>query len=678
MYYDRDLSWLGFNEKVLQQAACQTTPLMERIKFLAIFSSNLDEFFRVRFPAATALDILNKKTRNKLHHTHNLQSQLQQKINNQLHFFGDVLSRHILPALLQSNIHLYYNEPVNTLHEEEIKEVFFSKVLSFIQPLIINTASAEKVFPENGQLYFIVSLAKTGDDVLRHALVNIPSAQFQRFIELSPVNGVKQIIFIDDVIRYNINCIFPGFEVKGVYSFKLNRDAELSFEDDFSNDVLNKIEKQLQKRNYGTPSRFLFEPQMPSSLRNFMASYFDIADEEMYEGGRYHNLKDFARLPVTEKHLLYPAQQPVQAIQTDNCGDIFEIIKQRDILLHFPYHSFNPVLSFFNQCAIDPGVEEIFIALYRVAEQSHIVNALISAARNGKKVTAFVELKARFDEENNIRWSRLMKYAGVNIIYSMPGIKVHSKIALVVKKEKGRKTLYSLISTGNFNETTARFYTDHTLLTTNRNIGEDLAAVFNFLKKRQALPITYKPTFNYLLVSQFNMVKKLQEYIEAEMQKAQQGLPACIRIKVNNLEEPLMIEQLYKASKAGVTVQLLVRGICCLVPGVEALSENITIKRIVDRYLEHSRILIFGEDETAAIYIGSADMMTRNLYRRIEVYTPVLNDELRKQLITYFNMQWSDNDKATILTPAMENSTAASMANTNAQQNIYNYLSLYS
>jgi polyphosphate kinase len=388
---------------------------------------------------------------------------------------------------------------------------------------------------------------------------------------------------------------------------------------------------------------------MPLSVQNFLAQSLGLKQEELYEGGRYHNLSDLSSLPVSRKDLEYPSLQQLKPAGLEYCGDIFRKIEEKDLLLHFPYESYNPVLTFFNQAAIDPEVEYIAVTLYRVAAESHIVNALISAAKNKKQVQVFVELKARFDEANNIKWSKEMEKAGVKIIYSIPQIKVHSKIALVIKKSKDGIKGYGYVGTGNFNENTAGFYTDHALFTARHDVIKDLKHLFSILEKRKRPEKNAVSEFKELLVSQYNMVPVFEEEIMKQIKRKKKGLDALIRIKLNNLEDVYMINLLYKASQAGVKVQLLVRGICCIAPGKENLSENIEVKRIVDRFLEHSRILIFGDGADNKIYIGSADWMTRNLQQRIEVCTPVAEERLKEELISYFDIQWNDKVKAVTL-----------------------------
>ena len=678
MLYNRDLSWLGFNFRVLQEAADKNVPLFERIKFLSIFSSNLDEFFRVRYPSIFAFTKLSGKTQAQFSAGYNedVPSKMQSEINRQLEIFGKTLETDILPELKENGINFYYKNEIREEHIREIREIFLSSVLSFIQPIFLEGNFTQKFVPENNHLYLIVTLKGTDGISQRHAVINIPSRRLPRFFILTPINGEEYVIFIDDIIRNNLNCLFPGSEIVGVYSIKFNRDAELKLEEEFSDELLYKIEKQLKKREYGPPSRFLYEQDMPRNVQLFLAAVFELKFEEMFAGGRYHHLSDLSSFPTFNKQLKYEKQKPLPLTDIMDCGDIFNILNTKDILLHLPYHSYNPVLSFFNQAAVDIGVTEIFITLYRVAADSHIVNALISAAKNGKKVTAFVELKARFDEANNIKWSREMRNAGIKIIYSLPHIKVHSKIALIKKKQGNDIVSYSILSTGNFNEITAQFYTDHVLMTSDPFIILELIQLFKYLQKDSRSTPKPRLKFDKLLVSQFNMVERFENLIDQEIHKASLGQEALIRIKVNNLEEPHMISMLYKASQANVKVQLIVRGICCLVPGIANLSENITVIRLVDRYLEHTRLFMFGAGNNPEVIMGSSDWMTRNLYHRIEVCVSIMNIALKQELVEYFNVQWRDNDKAVILSANLEQHKveAGEEKKQNAQQIIYAYL----
>ena len=484
MLYNRDLSWLGFNHRVLQEAKDTSIPLYERLKFLAIFSSNLDEFFRVRYPVMIAFSKLSKKTIRKeaLLSEEDIGETMQNTIQQQLDEFGDILLNQLIPGLKENKIAFYYNQSLPEAHYAEIKEIFLSKVLSFIQPVILGSDTQYHFMPENNQLYFVVTIKDNTRETINHVVVNIPSKKLKRFYALASIGEERQIVFIDDIIRENMNILFPGQHIQSIYSIKFNRDAGVALGDDYSNKLLDKIEKQLSKRDTGAASRFLFEKGMPANLQLFLAGLFGVNTSDMFEGGRYHNLSDLFSFPSFNDSLHYRKELP---IAYPPVGDIFTSILQNDILLHLPYHAYTPVLTFFNQAAVDPDVTEIFISLYRVATESHIVNALISAAKNGKKVTAIIELKARFDEANNIKWSRVMKDAGVKLIYSDAHIKVHSKIALVKKQSGDLSSCFAVLSTGNFNENTASFYTDHLVMTANKKICSEMEWLFGFLQKRQ-------------------------------------------------------------------------------------------------------------------------------------------------------------------------------------------------
>lgn len=679
MFFNRDLSWLTFNHLVLQQAEKPGVPLYERLRFLAIFSSNLDEFFRVRYPAIVAFSKLDKKTIKKeaLIPEEDIPDSIQDNINNQLQEFGDTLLNHIIPELKENKIFFYYNTRILTQHTQEIRETFLSQVLSFIQPIVLGADTSYDFTPENNQIYLVVTLKDNVKDTIRHIIVNIPSKKLKRFYVLTPIEDMQYVIFIDDIIRENIGMLFPGLHIESVFSIKFNRDAELKLDDEYSSDLLDKLEKRLSKRDHGATSRFLYEKGMPANLQFFLASLFQVKQDDMFEGGKYHNLSDLFTFPSFDKSLQYPTFKSISFPASTANGDIFNSITQKDILLHLPYHSYTPVLSFFNQAAVDADVTHIFITLYRVASESHIVNALISAAKNGKKVTAFIELKARFDEANNIKWSRMMKKAGITLIYSEPRIKVHSKIALVQKTIDNRPVSFAVLSTGNFNESTALFYTDHVLLTVNRNISKELIQLLNFLQKKNADVEKNKLKFHELMVSQFNLLGEFERLIDREIKKAKKGRSALIRIKVNNLEEPWFINLLYKASEAGVKINLIVRSVCCLVPGVDGTSSNITVKRIVDRFLEHTRIFIFGnEDEDRVVVMGSSDLMTRNLRHRIEVCVNVKDPHCKNELIDYFEIQWSDNTNAMEMLSSLEYRPVQEINSpgVNAQQAIFTYL----
>ncbi len=680
MYHNRDISWLGFNYRVLQEAADTTVPLLERVKFLAIFSSNMDEFYRVRYPVISFYATLKEKTLNQIIPPYDKQlgEKVQEIVGKQLEEFGNIIHEQVLPALEENGAILYYNRQPPSEFASQIRELFFSRILAFIRPVFIDESENNKFFPENHSLYFFVLLKKKENDVLNHAVINIPADKVSRFIKLESDDDKQHIVFLDDIIRNNLDCIFTGFSIHASYSFKVTRNSELFLdEENMKEGLLKEMEKKLEKRDMGHPTRFLYEKGMPLSVQHFLANTLGLKSEELYEGGRYHNLSNLSSLPVSRKDLEYPVMRELKSLAFEDCGDIFRKIELKDILLHFPYESYNPVLAFFNQAAIDPDVRSIAVTLYRVAAESHIVNALISAAKNKKQVRVFVELKARFDEANNIKWSKEMEKAGVKIIYSIPRIKVHSKIALVLRNSKDGPKGYGYIGTGNFNETTARFYTDHSLFTSRKEVINDLDLLFSLLAKGKAPAKDAAEKFDHLLVSQYNMVAVFEQEIMKQIRKKQNDEEALIRIKLNNLENIYMIDLLYKASQAGVKVQLLVRGICCIVPGKENLSENIEVKRIVDRYLEHSRILIFGNDDDRKIYIGSADWMTRNLQQRIEVCAPITDQKLKDELACYFDIQWNDTVKAVTLDSELNQHKKFHELQTDEkspQQKVYEYL----
>lgn len=675
MLYNRDISWLGFNYRVLQEAGDKDVPLYERMKFLAIFSGNLDEFFRVRYPSVIALSVLKEKIKVKagIEVNENIAEKIQDAVNQQLDYFGSILTQEIIPELKENKIVFYYNSVIREEHLHEIKEIFLSQVLAFLQPVILEGNGSHLFSPENNQPYFVVTL-KVPDDGLKHAIVNIPSRKIKRFFKLTALEGQDYVVFLDDIIRENMACLFPKLEVQSIYTIKFNRNAALNLTDEYSGNLLEKIEKQLKKRAIGLPSRFLYEAAMPRNIQLFLATVFELQYEDMFAGGRYHHLSDLSSFPVFEKKLFFEKLKPLTAVA--DTGNIFSVMQQQDILLHLPYQSYTPVLSFFNQAAVDADVTDIFITLYRLAPESHIVNALINAVKNGKNVVVFIELKARFDEANNIKWSRIMKDAGITLMYSMPQIKVHSKIALIKKKSNDGALAYAIVSTGNFNEVTAQFYTDHVLMTSNKKIISELELLFAFLEKGHNEIGDVKPVFNELWISQFNMIEELEKYIGKEIKNARKGVPARIRIKVNNLEDPHLINLLYKASWSGVVIELIVRSVSCIVSGITGLSENITVRRIVDRFLEHTRLFIFGTGDDTKVFMGSADLMTRNIHHRIEVCVPIKDINCKKELLDYFDMQWNDNSKAVQQLPGQQYLPVSSNNGhtINAQRNIYQYL----
>jgi len=658
-YFDRDISWLSFNERVLMEAAKENVPLLERINFLSIYSSNLDEFYRVRFPSLMALQKIKKEKDD--NDTTQVLQEANDKIKSQLQQYGNILVQQVIPSLKERSIHLIYQENIPANIKPVIQDYFFSQLLAFLQPL--DLAKAGDFFPENNKLYMAVVFE--GQDEQKAVIINIPSPPLPRFFDTVDA-GTRYIVFIDDIIRENLPFIFPGTAIKGAYSFKITRDAELDLQDEYEGDIADKIEKQIVKRDQGFATRFLHSPGMPAELLQQFIDVFNLSKASVVEGGTYHNLKDLSSFPVKDENLRY-TKWPAIKKNILSPESLFSSIAMQDIIIHPPYHDYGLVLRFFNEAAIDKDVDEIYVTLYRIAGDSRIANALISASRNGKDVTVFVELKARFDEANNIRWAKKLKEAGVRIIYSIPGLKVHAKVALVKKKKDKRTKYYGLLATGNFNESTARFYTDHILMTTNKEILRELELLFIYLAKRKKPESGRDIEFKHLLVAQFNLQERFIELIDREIGYAKQGLPASIIIKLNNLEEKVLINKLYEASDAGVKINLLVRSICKLVPGVQGMSQNISVRRIVDRYLEHGRLFWFNNNGKDELYAGSADWMNRNIYRRVEVCFPVYDDIIKRELKEMISIQLKDNVQAVIIdehlnncAPPVENETIRS------------------
>lgn len=643
-YFNRDLSWLKFNYRILLEAADESVPLYQRIKFIAIYSSNLDEFFRVRVAACRRLSAINKKSL-KPEMTVSPKKLLQKiltEVDRQLNQYGEVLKKSILVELKRADIILLQGVKCTKTHQAFIQRYFLSQVLSYLQPVIFTEGNENIPFLENGALYFAVHLRRseeTGKNYYAH--LNIPSLNLPRFLRLPDLRSKHYIIYLDDVIRMNVHYVFPGYQVLGCYAIKMNRDADIAIEDEYSGDLIGKIRKQIDKRKVGIPARFLYDAAMPDDLLNFLGQRYNLKDQDMTKGGRYHNLNDFMGFPNPVAPKL--AESPMPALvnsSLDREESILRAIIKKDRVLHFPYESYDYVLRFFNEAAIDPRVESIKVTLYRVASNSMIVNALISAAKNGKKVTVFIEVKARFDEENNLKWADKMEKAGIQLIYSLPGLKVHAKVALVVRKLSKGEEAYAYFGTGNFHEGTARVYCDHGLLTSRNELTKELGDVFHFLETLEPIK-----SLEHLLVAQHNMQSRFLELIDREISHSAKGLPASIVIKLNNIEDKVMIDKLYQASQAGVKITMLVRGICCLIPGQD-FSANIRVIRLVDGFLEHARVFLFHNLGKDNLFLASADWMNRNLYRRIEVGFPIYDQEVKKELLKVLKLQMTDNVKA--------------------------------
>ena len=651
-YFNRELSWLSFNYRVLQEAADPSVPLYERIKFLAIYTANLEEFFRVRVATLKKLDRL-RHARHKKEldfQPSALVAEINATVTRQHYEFEQLFTGSVLPALRGHGIVLYRQEPLPEDHQKEVVHFFKSRVLSYLQPLFITGNPGRKPFMENDALYLAVVLRQklrpSPADDKTIAYVNVPSAALGRFVPLPGRDGTHYFIFLEDVVRRNLHAIFPGYEVLDAYGIKMDRSGDLDIEDEYSGDLVEKVKQQLPRRKTGEPTRFIYEEGMPADVLDFLVERLGLHREDLVTGGKYQNMDDLMKLPnPLAPALQYEPLPPLGVAQLDATDSLFEAIRERDRMLHFPYHSYDYVLRFFNEAAIDPCVREVKVTLYRIASQSLIANALITAAKNGKKVTVFVEVKARFDEANNLRWAAEMEAAGVRIIYSIPGLKVHAKVALVHREAPdGRTEGYAYFGTGNFNERTAEIYADDGLLTAHPGMVAELERVFTHLAGQPA-----DMTFEHLLVAQFNLQDRFLALLDGEIAAARRGETARAVLKFNNLEDKVMIDKLYEASRAGVEVSLIVRGICCLVPGVAGVSENVTVTRIVDRYLEHARVFWFHRGGAEEIYLSSADWMKRNLYKRIEVGFPVYDEGIKAELKRMLTFQLEDTVKGTHL-----------------------------
>lgn len=677
-FINREVSWLSFNERVLQEADDERNPLLQRVRFLGIFSNNLDEFFRVR--VATTKRLVDIKDATKL-------------------IIGDLTPQEVLDIIqievmnLQERFQIIYEKllreldvvGVHVIDELQLDEVqgefarnYFTNELSpLIVPIMLGK---KKPFPylRDKAIYLAVKMSNSLKvRSVQYALLEIPVGENPRFVVLPKRDNLPDdiyIVIVDDIIRYCMDDIFFMFDFDYIeaYTIKITRDAELDIDDDISTSFMEKMEKSLKMRRKGQPVRLVYDRRMPKDLWSFIVNKMNLdEDDNLLPGGIYHNFKDFIKFPSVNPDLEVENPPPLIHRHVDVHNSFMQVIKERDVLLHYPYQTFNHFIDFLREAAIDPNVVAISVTLYRVAEKSKVINALINATKNGKKVTVLIELMARFDEKANLKWSGRLQEAGVRVIHGVPGLKVHSKIVLVERKEHGRIKRFAYIGTGNFHEGTANLYCDEGLFTANKIITDEVAKVFEFLKHN------FK-RFNYrhLMVSPYTMRKQFMQMITTEIKNAKSGQDAYIYIKVNNLVDQGMINHLYSASKAGVKIKLIVRGICSLKVGVKGLSDNIEGISIVDKYLEHTRFMIFCNGGDEQYFITSADWMTRNLDHRVEVACPIYDKDIQNELRTMFDIQWRDNVKARILDPLQKNNYKFddSVVKTRAQVEFYNYL----
>lgn len=645
----RDISWLSFNYRVLQEAKDPAVPLFERIKFLAIYSSNLDEFFRVRMANHRNLLRVGKKTKKQLdYNPKELVREIHSIVNKQQEEFSRIFEKQIIPELKRHRIFLKRRLDLNEQQRQFVETYFREHMLPFVQPVLL-VRNKVRPFLNNAQLYLSILMQdlEGGQPENAYALVKIPSDHLPRFIELPAPAGQHHLIMLDDIVRHSVSWMFPGYHILDTFSIKLTRDAELYIDDEFSGDLIQKIRESLVKRHVGPASRFVYDRDMPAAFLSFLTNVFELDHYDTLREGRYHNNFDFFRFPdFGLSQLKNPALPPLIYPPLEQTDHYFGAIAERDHLIHFPYQHYDAVVRFFEEAARDPAVTHIKIVQYRVAKKSRIMQALIDAVKAGKQVTTFIEVKARFDEEANLRWGEKLEQAGVNVFYSLPGLKVHAKLALVRRVEQGTAKLYTYLSTGNFHEDTAKVYSDFGLFTANSAIVNEVARVFTYL---ETMKLHEEEPFKHLLVGQFNLRSGLEALIDREIEEAKAGRKAFIRLKMNSLEDVTMIEKLYEASQAGVSVQLIIRGICCLIPGVPGYSENIEVISIVDRFLEHSRVFWFCHGGEDLLFLSSADWMVRNLSYRIETAFPIYDPAIKAQIQEYLLIQLADNTKARII-----------------------------
>ncbi len=643
-YFKRDISWLSFNYRVLLEAEDESLPLYERINFISIYSSNLEEFYKIRVADHKAIVSGAKTDEETVQQSAEVLHEINEEVNNQLEDRIRIYEHKILPALRDNHVIFYQSRHVEPFHQEFIHNFFMEELFPFLQPVPVAKQCILTFLRDNRQ-YLAIRVYKKGvsGKAPSYFIMKLPYNKVPRFIELPKHGDDYYLMFMEDIVKANVHRMFPGYEVDCSYCFKISRDADILIDDTTTGGIVEQVKKKVKKRKIGAVCRFVYDRQMPDDFLEFLRDAFNIAPEELVPGDKHLNLDDLSKLlnpnaalQVSEKPL------PMKLKCLNEKESIFQYVRQKDMLIHFPYHSFDHFIHFLYEAVHDPATKEIMITQYRVAENSAVINTLIAAAQNGKKVTVFVELKARFDEENNLATAQMMERAGINIIYSIPGLKVHAKVALVLRRNPSGEQIrsYAYISTGNFNEKTARVYADTGLFTCNRTMVDDLHNLFLVLERKVT-----EPKFKRLLVAQFNLIPTLKRLIHREVNLAKKGKRGRIVLKMNALQDPSMIDELYRASEAGVEIDLIIRGICCLIPG-QAYSKNIHITRIVDSFLEHTRIWYFNNDGKPLVFLGSPDWMRRNLYRRIEAVAPVLDKNLKQEIVDMLEIQLRDNRKA--------------------------------
>jgi len=674
LYIEKELSWLSFNERVLQEAADKDVPLIERIRFLGIFSNNLDEFYKVRF-SDVKRRILISQERGQNDNSKHLLTKMQTKAL-KLNERFDELYTELIRDMARHGIFLVNEHQLSSSQQQWLKQYFHKELLPHITPILLRDDIDVLQFLKDEYAYIAVDLQK--QSVSQYALIEIPTDHLPRFIMVPEQEDPqrKTIILLDNIIRYCLDDLFRGFfdydELNG-YAMKMTRDAEYDLNYEVEHSLIEQMSEGVSQRLTAMPVRFVYERDMPSTMLEYLCDKLRISNyDSLIPGGRYHNFKDFIGFPnVGEAFLEYEPLPPMQCADFEGYANKFDAIKAQDILLHYPYHSFDHISEWVRQAAFDPKVTNIKINIYRVAKGSRLMNSLIDAVYNGKQVTVVVELQARFDEEANIEWSKILTEAGVHVVFGVPGLKIHSKLLLISRREEDEIVRYAHIGTGNFHEKNARIYTDFSLLTADPDLTNEVRGVFNYIEN------PYRPSkFNHLIVSPRNSRKQLYRLIDKEISNAKQGLNAALTLKANNLVDKRLINKLYEASGVGVKIKMIIRGMCSLVAGVEGVSDNIEIISIVDRFLEHPRVIITHNNGDPLVYISSADWMTRNIDHRIEVAAPIRDQRLKQRIIDIINLHFTDTVKARWIDKEMSNTyvECGNQKKIRSQIAIYDYL----
>ncbi len=669
----KELSWLSFNDRVLQEAADPSVPIIQRIRYLGIFSNNLDEFFRVRVADVRRLAAFS--TPSKQEEYKQLLEEIRQKVLKLQHRFESTYNAN-LKELRRRKIYVINEKQLDDSQIEYVRNYFHAHIQQELVPIVLDEANP---MPElnDASIYLAIKLSYQGQT--RFALLEVPTTRIERFVRIPGRNGKKGkvLIALENMIRVCLPQVFRGvfpLDSAEAYTIKLTRDAELELGEEVTQTFVEKMTQSLKRRRKGDPVRFVYDAQMPNDMLEYLVRRLGLGRlDSMIPGGRYHNSKDFMRFPNLGPAYLDSKSLPkIRVPEIDAADNILSCMRERDLLLFYPYHSFDYLTDLLKTAAIDPAVKSIRISLYRVASNSHVVDALLNAVANHKEVTVVVELQARFDEEANIALSQRLTDGGVNVILGVPGLKVHSKLISISRQEGSVQKYYSHVGTGNFNEKTAEVYTDFSLLTYDQAIGDEVAKVFDFIA------YTYKRhNFQHLAVSPLNSRDRVIENVQAEIDAARRGDECGITLKCNNLVDRELVDKLYEASQAGVPIRLIVRGMCSLVPGVKGLSENIEAISIVDGFLEHPRVYIFRNSGKPRYYISSADLMTRNIDFRVEVTCPIYSPELQQRIQSIIDIQWADNVKARLIDPSQTNAfrpRKKSAPKVRSQLQIHSYL----